>query len=263
MASRTPRAKERDSRDFDTTALHSLHAKTLNRDYSAHFWRWSFARRMIKPTDHVLEVGCGVAQPLTDILFHGPGPRAASYTGVDINPLKQRGGQHCKIIGEFNFANDWKRLPKLAERSAWDVVVHLEVIEHMKVEHGKKLLKGAFELLRPGGMMIMSTPVYDGKRHAANHIHEYTVGELEALTWKAGFKVERRFGTFLDVKHIGKALPVVMPDELNEKSMRDAIQAVRHALGRYYDNDALSCFFAPFYPDHARNNLWMCRKPQR
>lgn len=252
--SRTP---VRDAREFDTTSLHEgHHGASLHRDYTAHWHRWSFARRMIKVTDHVLEVGCGPEMPLQRMLFRGSFPLAESYVGVDLNKLKPSKHQRSTLYGEFNFCKDYKKIARPAGSAGFDVAVHMEVIEHMKVEHGRALLKGCFELLRPGGLMLMSTPCYDGRRHAANHIHEYTVPELEAATRKAGFVVERRFGTFMDIKNIKK---------LGEPKSDDqrAIQRVAAMLEDYYDNDALSCIFAPLGPDLARNNLWVCRKPEK
>jgi 2-polyprenyl-3-methyl-5-hydroxy-6-metoxy-1,4-benzoquinol methylase len=259
--------KVRDSRDYDTTQLReSGHGKSLHRDYSAHFWRWSFARRFISNKDHVLEIGCGEDRPLSKILTGGAAAHVDTYVGVDINKLKPSNSQRLNFIGEFNFVERHKELKKLRP-TGFDVIVHYEVIEHMKVEHGIKMLKNCFELLKPGGVMLMSTPCYDGKRHAANHIHEYYVPELQKITEKVGFKIEARFGTFMDIKHIGKVEPTMGLDDNHKnysQAMPDLIQAVkmvRDELAQYYDNDAISCIFAPLYPDHARNNLWVCRKP--
>lgn len=256
------RAKERDARDFDQTQLrlNGGAARTLHRDFSAHFFRWSFARRIIKKTDHVLEIGCGQDQPLKRVLFESAGgPLAASYIGVDLNPLKPSGNQHVMLLGATDFTSPagYRNVTESSPTGGFDVVVHLEVIEHMKVEHGAKLLKHCYQALKPGGLLIMSTPVYDGKRHAANHIHEYTVEELQKAVEKAKFKVERRFGTFMDVRHIGKAPSTMYPQGPEE---RGAIKQVRDALAHYFDNDALANIFGPLYPDHARNNLWLCRK---
>jgi 2-polyprenyl-3-methyl-5-hydroxy-6-metoxy-1,4-benzoquinol methylase len=246
--------KLRDDRDYDTTQLHANgHGKTLGRDYSAHFWRWSFARRFITTKHTVLEIGCGEDKPLSKILTGGAAPHVGHYTGVDINKLKPSAAGKLTFHGEFNFVERYK---ELLMNDGFDVVVHYEVIEHMKVEHGTKLLKAAFACLKPGGVMLMSTPCYDGVRHAANHIHEYTVPELQKATEKAGFKVEQRYGTFTDIKHIGKTEP-----ESSFGVSKLAIAEVRKGLEKYYDNDAISCLFAPLYPDQARNNLWICRKP--
>jgi len=244
----------RDDRDYDTTQLHEAgHGRTLHRDYSAHFWRWSFARRFINAKHNVLEVGCGEDKPLCKILTGGAAAHVNHYTGVDLNKLKPSNSQRLTFHGEFNFVERYKELLKVRPEG-FDVVVNYEVIEHMKVEHGVTLLKAMFACLKPGGVLLLSTPVYDGVRHAANHIHEYTVPELAKYIEKTGFMVEQRFGTFMDIKHIGKVAS-------NPPILEDAIKAVKILLAKYFDNDAISNIFGPLYPDHSRNNLWVCRKP--
>lgn len=250
-----PKTKEvvRDAREFDTTQLKlNGHGKTLHRDYSAHFWRWSFARRFISSKMSVLEIGCGEEKPLSKILTGGAAGHVNRYVGVDLNKLKPSNSQRLDFYGEFDFTKRHKELIKT--HGEFDVVVHYEVIEHMKVLHGRKLLRAALACLKPGGVMLMSTPCYDGVRHAANHIHEYTVPELLKETEKAGFIVEKRFGTFMDIKHIGKA-------DTGDDKLNAAIKKVKTELAQYFDNDAISNIFGPLYPDHSRNNLWVCRKP--
>ena len=246
---------QRDTRDYDTTQLHEAgHGRTLHRDYSAHFFRWSFARRFIGAKDHVLEVGCGEDKPLSKILTGGAAAHVNTYVGVDMNKLKPSNSQRLTFLGEFNFVERWKEVQQLRPEG-FDVVVNYEVIEHMKVEHGAKLLKAMLACLKPGGILLLSTPVYDGVRHAANHIHEYTVPELQKAIEKAGFKVQQRFGTFMDIKHIGKT------DKDSGECSWSAIAEVAGALKQYFDNDAISNIFGPLYPDHSRNNLWVCVKP--
>lgn len=255
-----PKAKEitRDDRDYDTTQLHEAgHGRTLHRDYSAHFWRWSFARRFITAKHNVLEVGCGEDKPLSKILTGGAAAHVNHYTGVDLNKLKPSNSQRLQFLGEFNFVERYKELLK-ARPEGFDVVVNYEVIEHMKVEHGANLLKAMFAATKPGGVLLLSTPVYDGKRHAKNHIHEYTAPELQTAIEKSGYVIERRFGTFMDIKHIGKVEPQIPGTD--GKKMLDAIKLVRQGLEQYFDSDAISNIFGPLYPDHARNNLWVCRK---
>ena len=247
------RAKLRDNRDYDTTQLHeSGHGRALTRDYSAHFFRWSFARRFITRKAHVLEIGCGADKPLSRVLVSGAVNVVNTYTGVDLNKLSQGQNKRLTFIGEFNFVERYKELLKLRP-SGFDVIIHLEVIEHMRVTHGRVMLRACYACLRPGGTMLMSTPCYDGVRHAANHIHEYTVPELQTAVERAGFKVLRRFGTFMDIKHIGKATP-------QDSALLPAVKVLRPALEAYYDSNAISCFFAPLYPDHSRNNLWVLKK---
>lgn len=258
------RESSRDQREYDTTQLHEAgHGRTLHRDYSAHFFRWSFARRFIGAKDHVLEVGCGEDKPLSKILTGGAAAHVNTYTGVDLNKLKGSNSQRLTFHGEFNFVDRHKELLK-ARPEGFDVLVHYEVIEHMSVANGAKMLKACLACLKPGGVMLMSTPCYDGVRHAANHIHEYTVPELQKATEKAGFKIEDRFGTFMDIKHIGKVTPGHVPRIINgpdAAQFSKQVANVRAALSDYFDNDAISNIFGCLYPDHARNNVWVCRRP--
>ena len=245
--------KNRDDREFDNTQLREAgHGKTLHRDYSAHFWRWSFARRFITAKDHVFEVGCGEDRPLSKILTGGAAAHVNTYVGVDLNKLKPSASQRLKFIGEFNFVERYKELQK-QRPEGYDVGVHFEVIEHMHSKHAPKFLKAFYECLKPGGVMLMSTPVWDHVHMAANHINEMDVSTLQKLTEKAGFVVEKRFGTFMNIKHIGK-------DE-TDRASKASILEVRKALEQYFDSDAISNIFGPLYPDHSRNNLWVCRKP--
>lgn len=255
----THKEKLRDTRDYDTTQLREAgHGRTLHRDYSAHFWRWSFARRFITIKDNVLEVGCGEDKPLSKILTGGAAAHVNHYTGVDLNKLKPSASQRLTFLGEFNFVERYKELLK-QRPEGWDVVVNYEVIEHMAVDHGASLLKSMFACTKPGGVLLLSTPVYDGKRHAANHIHEYTVPELQTAIEKAGYMVERRFGTFMDIKHIGKAETTI--STVDPVKFTAAVKLVRQGLEQYFDSDAISNIFGPLYPNNARNNLWVCRKP--
>ncbi len=250
----SPREKLRDARDFDMTQLREAgHGQILNRDYSSHFFRWSFARRMIKTTDHVLEIGCGQDKPLAKILTGGPAPHVNTYVGVDLNPIKPSYHQRLTFHGEFNFIERWKEL-QARRPEGYDVLVSMEVVEHFHSRFMPTFMEACFQLTKPGGTFLLSTPCYDGVRMAANHINEMTIETLRQYVAKAGFMEHRRFGTFIDIKHIGKAE--------TSRASRAAISEIRASLSEYYDNNAISCFFAPLYPDHARNNMWVLGRPK-
>ena len=247
--------RNQDNREFDTSSLSAKgYGDRVGRDYTAHFFRWNFVLRFVDTKTNILDVGCGVEKPLIKILAETHFRQINEYVGVDLNKFDKPKKMRTTFFDEFNFVKDWKKLRR--SDAGFDVVVHFEVIEHMTTAHGRKLLKGCFELLKPGGVMLMSTPCYDGKHHATSHIHEYTVSELAKCVQRAGFTVKRRFGTFMDVKHI-KKVPGIIDRELS-----DGVRAVYAELSQYYSNAALSNFFAPLFPNHARNNLWVCTKPK-
>lgn len=244
--------KRIDDRDYDKTQLKEAgHGRTLHRDYTAHAFRWSFARRFITAKTNVLEVGCGEDKPLSKIITGGAAAHVNTYVGVDLNKLKPSNSQRLTFIGEFNFAERYKELIKLRPEG-YDVLVTMEVIEHLNIKHAPKFLKGCFDCLKPGGIMLLSTPCFDGRRMAANHIHEFTIPELQKYIEKAGFKVDKRFGTFTDIKHIGKAD--------TDRCSKASVLEVRKALEQYFDSDMISNIFGPLYADVARNNVWVCAK---
>ena len=86
------------------------------------------------------------------------------------------------------------------ESSSMDVVLMMHVIEH--VPDPVATLEEIFRILRPGGTLVMETPIYDslmfkllGRRERSvsceGHIYFFTSRTLAAMSEKAGFEVLR------------------------------------------------------------------------
>lgn len=232
-----------DKRDFDSTSLkYSMQSNWIARDYGAHFFRWGFAMRYIQGGERVLDLGCGADQALVRILCHHPGRQPKLLVGVDIDDIKKRWDiAWFELMAGFNFCAGAAKVRK--KYGQFDVVTCFEVIEHMQKKHGRRLLTGARDCLKPGGRFLLSTPVFDGKRMAQNHIHEYFADELMKEIDRAGLKIMARYGTFQSA--------------LATKRMSPAHQQVWRELACYYSNDVMACFLAPLYPQLACNNLWV------
>lgn len=234
-------------KEYNLTQLKAnSHGLQLHRDYSAHFFRWSFARRFVNKGDHVLDVGCGQEIPFFRVITSKLGAtRPASYTGVDMNrSIKTPKSKNIDVTihAGFNMIEGWEQL----NQGFYDVITCLEVIEHMSKEDGVRLLKILARLVKPKtGLVFLSTPVFNGSA-AKNHIHEYTINELQGCIEAAGFTVNQRYGTFMNIREF--------------KFMKPEFQYVAKNLSKYYDNDALSCIFAPANPNLSRNNIWLLGK---
>lgn len=239
-----PGSKEPDlNRKYDGTCLRVDTTDRVHRDYAAHFFRWGFARTFVEGAkSKVLDVGCGVAQPFAKVLRGTLGGYPRMYVGVDVNKISKKiASSWCTIIDEFDFC---ERGRELQDRGPFDVITCFEVIEHMHPPSGRKLLRNARKLLAPEGRFLLSTPCYDRKRMAANHIHEWEIEELRDAILSSGLKVVDRFGTFASWNDVKKA---ATSQEI----------ALAKDLMRYYSSEVISCFLAPKYPDASRNNVWV------
>ncbi len=234
------------NREFDKTSLHAhVQGYQVHRDYAAHFFRWGWvSRKFITPTTKVLDIGCGPDAALVRVLSYKANGIPKSYIGVDLNRLGDMPGfKWCKFCSNFNFSKRWKELQRMGP---FNVITCLEVVEHMNMPAMRQMLRGALQLLASGGVMLLSTPVFNGKA-AVNHINEMTVATLQKELHKAGWIVNKRYGTFMSD---GDRKRVASPEE----------SRLIERLKEYYSTDVLACFLAPLYPDASRNNLWICSR---
>ena len=257
----------KEARRFDKTALHynSRGGTVSHADYLAHCEKYDYCFRQIAKGDKILDIGCGTDQPLvkaitkdmtkaTGLLQHGGG-----YVGADLNAIKRKMGYAWATIVDEVDATDpdnYQRLvPRISSANHWafgeyTMGVCLEVIEHMDVPDGRRLLETFWNALAPGGRLYLSTPVFDGHM-ARNHVHEYEIPELQELIESVGFVVDRRMGTFTSEPIVKRWLKENHPDWLE----------VYMASREFHTSGYMSGLFAPMLPDQARNNVWDLRKP--
>lgn len=138
----------------------------------------------------VLEVGCG--EGYGTALLAGA---ARHVVGIDYDALTAAHAQRTYPQARFVRAN----LASLPVRSAAvDVVVTLQVIEH--VWNHREFLDECLRVLRPGGMLLVSTPnrltFSPGSSEPLNPFHtvEFTAAELTDLIARRGFGVESVYG---------------------------------------------------------------------
>lgn len=262
-----PRQRRRSSRNikedrlYDGTQLHAgHHGYFVHRDYAAHFFRWGFASRWIKPGMRVLDIGSGQDLPLARVISAPnvyPNCKPEIVVCVDWNPIVRNfNPQWLSVHDQFDFCLNWPQLvgSLLQDNQTYvdipeqhfDLITCFEVIEHMDLAAGDQLLQGAYGCLKPGGVFLLSTPVFDGSA-AANHIHEYTVEELYHKLIANGWVLRARFGTFASL-------------DVMKRNILPEHQQLVEQLSSYYGNDVLSCFLAPLYPDHSRNNTWVLQR---
>lgn len=107
----------------------------------------------LKPGARVLDIGCGSGVLCGDFKRHG-----CHVVGVDLSEsgiaLARKNFPDCRF--ELMGVNEVS-LDRLGE-APFGLVVSLEVVEHLYAP--RKLTRAAFDVLRPGGQFIVSTPYH-------------------------------------------------------------------------------------------------------
>lgn len=142
------------------------------------YYPWSFARLLRKhlaDCDSVLDLGCGTASP---IMFMSRRPQ--SLVGMDVLPeylrlAKQRNTHDRYVSGDIT---------KIEFRpKSFDVVVALEVIEHLTAEEGQRLIFRMETWAKK--KIIISTPngyvPFVGADSFRTHNSGWTIGQLERM----------------------------------------------------------------------------------
>jgi 2-polyprenyl-3-methyl-5-hydroxy-6-metoxy-1,4-benzoquinol methylase len=245
-------------REYDNTHLSLDFAEQrliLHRDFLSHSLRWSHIVKWLmqghKYQDcHILDVGCGKDTPLPRLMYANR-MSGFSYSGIDINPLDfhptlTKAHQNGKAQISLHEQTDASILPP--EDLAWglgDVLVALEILEHIAPYIVCRMLKHWKNLLQPDAVLFVSTPVFNGSA-ADNHISEWSRQTLGSAFEYHGYTIIGNYGTFASQSDL---VPHLTKDEL----------AVYDRLKTYYDTNALSVMLAPLHPEGSRNNMWVLR----
>lgn len=253
-------------KEVDTTFLSIEQAEKrgfLHRDYIAHCFRWSHViKRLMErkryDTARVLDIGCGREIPFAKTLYSSK-MIPLSYIGIDAGPMLpesieavQKGKMQgrVRLFPKTLFSHKWAADTFHQSEFGMDRVTDIvcfEVAEHVEPDMLKDMLDGMLSVLEPGiGRLWISTPCWDYKSCAANHVNEMIYGAFGAMLEDAGFEILDQHGTFASISDY---VPY----------MSESYKEVFNDLREYYDSNVLSTIFAPMFPAQSRNCLWECR----
>lgn len=136
----------------------------------------------------IMEIGCSSGFLLRDLVKSFP---EAIIMGADVvkEPL-------------FRLAKDFPGVPLIRfdllrcplQDQSIDVLIMLNVLEHIEDDVGA--LRKAYNLLKPGGSLIIEVPagpsLYDAYDKELCHFRRYSAAELQRKLTEAGFKIRRK-----------------------------------------------------------------------
>jgi len=162
-------------------------APTLEGIRSDHIARYQFACRFIPDRAKILDLACGIGygSQILATQTNCQAVQAIDKSRTAIKYAKQFYGTN-KIA--FQVADGLKMpLPN----QYFDVVTSFETIEH--VPDASILLNQFFTTLKPGGLLICSTPNQNelpyNQQEYPFHFRHYTPSELQTLTSQLGFQL--------------------------------------------------------------------------
>jgi hypothetical protein len=221
----------------------------------------------------VLDIGCGKEMPLAKLLYVNKFT-PVYYVGVDANkmdvpemlvgkkiPIRLWAETDFTALEYMDVSLDGRKGDSPCHYAP-NVVVCLEVLEHMLPEHCRRTLQHMLKLSAVSCDYFISTPCFNGSA-AGNHISEMTFGALGALIEDLGFEIVGVWGTFAsirDYKHELSAWTHYYKEDPAGTVATTDLMPLFEVLSEYYCSNILATIFAPLFPQYARNCLWHLKR---
>lgn len=164
--------------------------------YGNHIFRYEFALETLLKggiTSNILDAACGVGYGSHYLAQNGITEIIAVDISKDALKIANANFSHPSVTF---IEDDCEHLSNIKNKKI-DAIVSFETLEHLK--NPNNFLANCYRLLKPDGLLIISTPNVNETRHFSKsdwHFHEkeYTAFEFYNLLSEAGYKNIRLLG---------------------------------------------------------------------
>jgi SAM-dependent methyltransferase len=169
----------------------------------------------------LLDVGCG-RKPYRNTYFS----TATTYTGVDY--LTDR--------SDPDIVASAVDLP-LSDQS-FDTVVSTELLEH--VSNPLRALQEMYRVLKPGGYLVLTTPMYWPRHEIPHDFFRYPYDGLLHLIKESGFELTRMFNRGNSYAFVGQVIQHALATFLRTRFLRAATNSFFLWCDRHHAYDAVT-----------------------
>jgi 2-polyprenyl-3-methyl-5-hydroxy-6-metoxy-1,4-benzoquinol methylase len=208
-----------------------IHEKRCGIQSKWHHLKFKHVAKHIPHYASVLDIGCGSGTFIGNYLQANPA------LGIDISQNQISYANQKYGSKEHQFITGYPANIQL-EDGSFDVITIIELVEHIDRGQAIDLFKRAYNLLKPGGRLIITTPNYfsfwpllqlivsrvSAISYGHQHINRYTLKKLKKDISSTGF-VDLSMGTFLF------AAPYFASLNWNLSDCIDRIEQGIHCLG--------------------------------
>ena len=115
------------------------------------------AQLLPNPGPHIIELGCGAARMAQGLLQRWP---SVDYVGLEVDAIQHQRNLQAPLPGMRFIAASAQDIP--FEDARFDLALMLKSLHHVPLDLLSQALQEAARVLRPGGHLYVSEPVYDG-----------------------------------------------------------------------------------------------------
>lgn len=170
-----------------------LTASSLEQIEIGHRVRYYWALQHFQPDVHVLDAACGNGYGARILADGGCQATAIDIAADAVEFAKHYygGPQIHHIVSALDTPHSSRTI---LNAGPFDHVVSFETIEHL--QDAPIFIRAAYAALKPGGLMLCSTPNGDHMPigHSKFHIRHYTVKEMIQILYDTGFRQIEWFG---------------------------------------------------------------------
>ena len=169
----------------------------------------------------LLDVGCG-RKPYKDTYFSN----AISYTGVD----------YVTATSQPDIVGSALDLPVPAQ--SFDTVVSTELLEH--VPEPLRALREMYRVLKPGGHLILSAPMYWPRHEIPHDYFRYPYDGLLYLIDESGFELLRIFNRGHAYVFLGQVIQHTLPVFIRSRLLSTLLNSFFLWCDRHHPYDAVT-----------------------